>query len=114
MKKVKFFSGSDKTTKELEKQINEFCASHRAMDIQYQSFPVYTPGRDNKTIRSIDAFSRVMVVYEIEDECERECERNCISCAFSGLAPWAYPCNRCVGGDHWRGSKEDEKNDRAE
>lgn len=98
MKKVKFFSGSDKTANELEKQINEFCASHRVVDIQYQSFPVYAPGRDNKTIRSIDAYSRVMVVYEIEDECERECN----NCAFSGFAPWSYPCNGCVKFSHWR------------
>lgn len=73
MKKVKFFSGSDKTTNELENQINEFCASHRVVDIQYQSFPVYTPGRDNKMIRSIDAYSRVMVVYE-EDEKNEQAE----------------------------------------
>lgn len=64
MKRVKFFSGSDGTAKELEKQINEFCALYQVVDIQYQSFPVYIPGRDNKTIRSIDAYSRVMVVYE--------------------------------------------------
>lgn len=73
MKKVKFFSGSDKTTNELENQINEFCASHRVVDIQYQSFPVYTPGRDNKMIRSIDAYSRVMVVYK-EDEKNEQAE----------------------------------------
>lgn len=65
MKKVKFFSGSDGRAKELEKQINDFCATHQIVDIQYQSFPVYTPGRDNKTIWNIDAYSRVMVVYEL-------------------------------------------------
>ena len=59
MKKVKFFSGSDGSTKELEKQINDFCATHQVVDIQYQSFPVYIADK------MITAYSRVMVVYEL-------------------------------------------------
>lgn len=119
MRKVKFFSGSDKTTKELEEQINEFCASHRVMDIQYQSFPVYTPGRDNKTIRSIDAFSRVMVVYKIEDECEDKQKnstpnnRCCMNCKHENTLLYHEPCNNCKNLNKWE-PKEDEKNERAE
>lgn len=69
MKKVKFFSGSDGTAKELEDQINDFCMRHQVVDIQYQSFPVYIPyecaGRKQPMIKKITAYSRVMVVYEI-------------------------------------------------
>ena len=68
MKKVKFFSGSDGTTKELEDQINDFCARHQVVDIQYQSFPVYIPyerAGQQRLIKNITAYSRVMVVYEL-------------------------------------------------
>ena len=47
MKKVKFFSGSNGTTKELEDQINDFCMRYQVVDIQYQSFPVYIPYHTN-------------------------------------------------------------------
>lgn len=59
MKKVKFFSGSDGSIKELENQINDFCTTHQVVDIQYQSFPVYIADK------KITAYSRVMVVYEL-------------------------------------------------
>lgn len=68
MKKVKFFSGSNGTTKELEDQINDFCMRHQVVDIQYQSFPVYIPyerAGKQPMIKNITAYSRVMVVYEI-------------------------------------------------
>lgn len=68
MKKVKFFSGSDGSIKELENQINDFCTTHQVVDIQYQSFPVYMPYEwtgKQPMIKKITAYSRVMVVYEL-------------------------------------------------
>lgn len=59
MKKVKFFSGSDGSTKELEDRINDFCTTHPVVDIQYQSFPIYIADK------KVTAYSRVMVVYEL-------------------------------------------------
>ena len=108
MKTVKFFSGSDGTTNELENQINNFCTTHQVVDIQYQSFPVYIADK------KVTAYSRVMVVYEIDDECEDKQknstpnDRCCMNCKHENTLLYHEPCNNCKSRNKWE-PREDGK-----